>query len=381
MARPRFHRVRVESITRIAADGSAVEVTCLVPRELTNAFAFTPGQHVTVRLPVEGRQIRRAYSLCSTPRELVSLGRLRLGVRVLPGGAFSAHAARDLAPGDQLELLSPVGTFGVRFDPARRRHYAAVAAGSGITPMLSLVATALDTERDSRFTVLYGNRAASSTMFADELSDLKDRHPRRLHLVHLFSREQPRVGLPQGRLDRATLDVLFAGLIRPAEIDEWFVCGPAGMVAETGAALAGHEVDPATIHTELFHLDETPRESPADSTGDASDLTGGTSGFAGGASGFSGGASEVSVVMDGRVTTVPLEPGRSVLDAVMAARPDVPYSCQTGVCGTCRARVVEGEVRMERTWALTEQDRAARNILTCQAVPVTARVRIDFDVL
>ncbi|MFC5827065.1 2Fe-2S iron-sulfur cluster-binding protein [Nonomuraea insulae] len=364
MARPRFHRVRVESVTRVAADGSAVEVTCLVPRELTNAFAFTPGQHVTVRLPVEGRQIRRAYSLCSTPRELVSLGRLRLGVRVLPGGAFSAHAARDLAPGDQLELLSPVGTFGVRFDPARRRHYAAVAGGSGITPMLSLVATALDTERDSRFTVLYGNRAASSTMFADELSDLKDRHPRRLHLVHLFSREQPRVGLPQGRLDRATLDVLFAGLIRPAEIDEWFVCGPAGMVAETGAALAGHEVDPAAIHTELFHLDEPPRESPANS-----------------ADGVSGFASEVSVVMDGRVTTVPLEPGRSVLDAVMTARPDVPYSCQTGVCGTCRARVVEGEVRMERTWALTEQDRAARNILTCQAVPVTARVRIDFDVL
>ncbi|MBG0829095.1 2Fe-2S iron-sulfur cluster binding domain-containing protein [Planomonospora sp. ID67723] len=360
MARPRFHRVRVESVTPVAADGSAVEVTCVVPDELTDAFAFTPGQHVTVRLPVDGRQIRRAYSLCSTPRELTARGRLRLGVRLVPGGTFSSHAARDLTPGDQLELLSPVGTFGVPFDPARRRRYAAVAAGSGITPVLSLVATALDTEPGSRFTVLYGNRAASSTMFADELGDLKDRHPRRLHLVHLFSREQPRAGLPRGRLDRATLDVLLPRLVRPAEVDEWFVCGPAGMVSEAAAALAGHGVDPATVRTELFHVGESPRESRTEPAGDAA---------------------EVSVVMDGRVTTVPLEPGRSVLDAVMAARPDVPYSCQTGVCGTCRARVVEGEVRMARTWALTDEDRAAGDILTCQAVPLTDRVRIDFDVL
>ncbi|MEU9889579.1 2Fe-2S iron-sulfur cluster-binding protein [Sphaerisporangium sp. NPDC051011] len=364
MARPRFHRVRVESVTPVAADGSAVEVTCLVPDELTGAFSFTAGQHVTVRLPVDGRQVRRSYSLCSTPRELAGRGRLRLGVRVVPGGAFSTYAARELAPGDQLELLSPVGTFGVRFDPARRRRYAAVAAGSGITPVLSLVATALDTEPGSRFTVLYGNRAAGSTMFADELGDLKDRHPGRLHLVHLFSREQPRVGLPRGRLDRATLDALFARLLRPAEVDEWFVCGPAGMVDEALAALAGHEVDPAAIHTELFHPGVPAGESrPASPTGTVP------------------GAAEVSVVMDGRVTSVPLEPGRTVLDAVMADRPDVPYSCQTGVCGTCRARVVEGEVRMARTWALSEEDRAAGDILTCQAVPLTARVRIDFDVL
>ncbi|GII02115.1 2Fe-2S iron-sulfur cluster-binding protein [Planobispora takensis] len=366
MARPRFHRVRVESVTPVAADGSAVEVTCLVPDELTGAFAFTPGQHVTVRLPVDGRQIRRSYSLCSTPRELVSRGRLRLGVRVVPGGVFSTYAAGELAPGDRLELLSPVGTFGVRFDPARRRHYAAVAAGSGITPVLSLVATALETEPGSRFTVLYGNRAADSAMFTDELGDLKDRHPRRLHLVHLFSREQPRVGLPRGRLDRATLEGLFSRLLPPAEVDEWFVCGPAGMVDETRAALAGHGVDPAAIHTELFHPGGPARESRTDPAGGA-------------ASGAE--ASEVSVVMDGRVTSVPLEPGRTVLDAVIAARPDVPYSCQTGVCGTCRARVVEGRVRMARTWALSEQDRAAGDILTCQAVPLTARVRIDFDVL
>jgi ring-1,2-phenylacetyl-CoA epoxidase subunit PaaE len=369
MARPRFHRVRVESVTPIAADGSAVEVTCLVPDELAGAFDFTPGQHVTVRLPVDGRQVRRSYSLCSTPLELASRGRLRLGVRVVPGGAFSTYAAGELAPGDQLELLSPVGTFGVRFDPARRRRYAAVAAGSGITPVLSLVATALDTEPASRFTVLYGNRAADSTMFADELGDLKDRHPGRLHLVHLFSREQPRVGLPRGRLDRATLDALFSRLLRPAEVDEWFVCGPAGMVDETLAALAGHEVDPAAVHTELFHLGVPAGESrPASPAGSP-------------AGPAPGGAAEVSVVMDGRVTSVPLEPGHTVLDAVMAARPDVPYSCQTGVCGTCRARVVEGEVRMARTWALSEGDRAAGDILTCQAVPVTARVRVDFDVL
>ncbi|WP_043617808.1 2Fe-2S iron-sulfur cluster-binding protein [Nonomuraea candida] len=371
MARPRFHRVRVESVTPVAADGSAVEVTCLVPDELTGAFAFTPGQHVTVRLPGDGPQVRRSYSLCSTPRELTGRGRLRLGVRVVPGGAFSTYAAGRLAPGDQLELLSPVGTFGVRFDPARRRRYAAVAAGSGITPVLSLVATALETEPGSRFTVLYGNRAAGSAMFADELGDLKDRHPGRLHLVHVFSREQPRVGLRRGRLDRTTLEALFARLLRPAEVDEWFVCGPAGMVEETLAALAGHDVDPAAVRTELFHLDDSPGGRRQDPPGAAS----------GGGPATGGEAAEVSVIMDGRVTTVPLEPGRTVLDAVMAARPDVPYSCRTGVCGTCRARVVEGSVRMARTWALSADDRAAGDILTCQAVPETARLRIDFDVL
>ncbi|MCG5216069.1 2Fe-2S iron-sulfur cluster-binding protein [Streptosporangium soli] len=364
-SRLRFHRVTVAAVEQAAADASAVAVTCRVPDELRATFAFVPGQHVTVRATVAGTEIRRAYSLCSTPQELERYGTLRIGVRAVPGGAFSTGATETLAAGDTMDLLPPVGTFGTAFDPARARHYAAIAAGSGITPVLSLVSAALAIEPASTFTVLYGNRAVDSMMFAEELADLKNRHRHRLHLVHAFSREDPRLGLPGGRLDQALLAEIFARVLPPDSVREWFLCGPAGLVRDARAALAEHGVQGSAVHTEIFHPDEP--KSPVGGQA-AAPLPGGQ-------------VRELTILLDGRTTTVRTEQDRSILDAVLTARPDLPYSCRNGVCATCRARVVDGRVEMARNWALTEEELAAGYVLTCQSVPLTDRVTVDFDIL
>ncbi len=231
--RPSFRPLAVQTVDRLTDD--AMAVTFLVPAELRDAFAFQAGQHVTVRVPED---VRRSYSICSTPAELVSTGRLRIGVKLLPGGAFSGRVA-GLKPGETVEVLPPLGRFTTAFHPGRARHYAAIAAGSGITPVLSLVATALSTEECSRFTLVYGNRYARSVMFAEELADLKDRYPDRLHLVHVLSREPGGPELLSGRLDAARLAGLLGTLVDPAGIDEWFLCGPYGMVTDARAVLAG----------------------------------------------------------------------------------------------------------------------------------------------
>jgi ring-1,2-phenylacetyl-CoA epoxidase subunit PaaE len=344
-----FHELEVSALDRVTDD--AVAVTFAVPPELRETFAFRAGQHMTVRRD----DVRRSYSICSTPAELQRSGVLRVGIKQIAGGAFSTFATGVLRPGDRVEVLPPLGHFTSAFDPARSRHYAAVVAGSGITPVLSLVATALDTEPDSRFTLVYGNRYARSVMFAEELADLKDRYPTRLHLVHVLSREPREADLLSGRLDRDRLKRILDALLPPDSVDEWFLCGPYGMVVDAQGVLDGR---PA--HTELFHVEETPvvRSSEKDATG---------------------AGTEVTIMLDGRASSFTMGRDERVLDAALKVRAELPYACKGGVCSTCRAKVTDGDVRMARNFALEPDELSAGYVLTCQASPITDALTVDFD--
>jgi ring-1,2-phenylacetyl-CoA epoxidase subunit PaaE len=361
--RPTFHELTVAEVTGLTED--AVAVTFTVPDGLREAFAFAAGQHLTVRRRVGTDDVRRSYSICSTPADLAEHGRLRIGIRQLPGGAFSTYA-QGLREGGTVEVMPPLGHFTTPFDPGRSRHYAAIVAGSGITPVLSLVATALATEPDSRFTVLYGNRYARSVMFADELADLKDRHPARLHLVHVLSREPQDADLLSGRLDGARLTRLFDTLVPAATVDEWFLCGPYGLVLDAKAVLAGRGVPDRAIHTELFHVEDAPVERRA-ATEPA------------GRPGDDAGEAQVTILLDGRASTFGMRRDERVLDAALRVRAELPYACKGGVCSTCRARVVDGAVRMARNFALEPDEVAAGYVLTCQSCPDSDRVTIDYD--
>jgi ring-1,2-phenylacetyl-CoA epoxidase subunit PaaE len=350
----------VSAVDRLTED--AVAVSFAVPQAQRAAFGFRAGQHLTVRRLEGGQDVRRSYSICSTPDQLARLGLLRIGVKQVPGGVFSRYATGELRPGEVIEVLPPLGHFTTDFVADRRRHYAAVAAGSGITPVLSLIATALGTEPESRFTLLYGNRYARSVMFAEELADLKDRYPTRLHLVHVLSREPREAALLSGRLDGARLAAILDLLVDPAGVDEWFLCGPYGLVTGARETLAGRGVPTAAVHTELFHIDTGDGPAPAapqDGPGAA--------------------GAEVTVLLDGRASTFAMAPGERVLDAALRVRPELPFACKGGVCSTCRARLVEGEVRMARNYALEPDELAAGFVLTCQSTPVTDRLVVDYD--
>jgi ring-1,2-phenylacetyl-CoA epoxidase subunit PaaE len=356
--RPVFHELRVAAVDRLTDD--AVAVTFEVPDELREAFAFQAGQHLTVRRLADGVDVRRSYSICSTPAELARTGRLRIGVKQVAGGAFSTYA-QSLREGTAVDVLPPLGHFTTAFDPTRSRHYAALVAGSGITPVLSLVATALATEPESRFTLVYGNRYARSVMFAEELADLKDRYPTRLHVVHVLSREPQDAELLSGRIDADRLDRLLDVLVPADTVDEWFLCGPYGMVIDAKAVLGGRGVPDDRIHTELFHVEDAPVERRAPETVD--DTKG----------------AEVTILLDGRASTFTMRRDERVLDAALRVRGELPYACKGGVCSTCRAKLVEGEVTMARNFALEPDELAAGYVLTCQSSPVTDRLKIDYD--
>ncbi len=357
--RPTFHPLVVSAVDRLTDD--AVAVAFAVPLSLRPVFAFRAGQHLTVRRLVDGEDVRRSYSICSTPMDLAERGVLRIGVRRVAGGSFSGYAVGALEPGDTVEVLPPLGGFTTPFAPSRSRHYAGVVGGSGITPVLSLVATALAVEPASRFTLLYGNRYARSVMFAEELADLKDRYPARLHLVHLLSREPREAPLLSGRLDEERLRALLDALVDPSTVDEWFLCGPYGLVIGARKVLAERGVPEAAVRTELFHVaDEPPPPRPPSADGPA-------------------GEAEVSIVLDGRSSTFSMGRDERILDAALRVRPELPYACRGGVCSTCRARLVAGEVRMARNYALEPDELTAGYILTCQSCPLTDHLTVDYD--
>ncbi|GAB3948217.1 phenylacetate-CoA oxygenase/reductase subunit PaaK [Micromonospora vulcania] len=356
--RPAFHPLPVAAVDRLTDD--AVAVTFAVPEELREVFAFRAGQHLTVRRVTEdGSDVRRSYSICSTPDDLARHGRLRIGVREIPGGAFSAFACGALRGGDTVEVLPPLGTFTTAFAPDRVRHYGAVVAGSGITPVLALVATALAVEPASTFTLVYGNRTANTVMFAEELADLKDRYPARLHLVHVLSREQGESSLLSGRIDAERMGRLLGTIVPGEVIEEWFLCGPYGMVVDVQEVLTTRGGEPV-VHTELFHVDAPPElvRRPVDQA-------------AGGA--------EVTIVLDGRSSNFTMGREERVLDAALKVRGELPYACKGGVCSTCKAKVVEGAVTMARNYALEPDEVAAGYVLTCQSSPTTDKLTVDYD--
>jgi ring-1,2-phenylacetyl-CoA epoxidase subunit PaaE len=340
---------RVERLT-----DDAVAVTFEVPPELTADFAFRPGQALTLRRVDGDRDERRSYSICAPVGEPP-----RVGVREVPGGFFSSWLVHDVRPGDEIEVLPPSGTFTA--DLTTPADHVFVVAGSGVTPALSLAGSVLRDGR-STVTVFYGNRRTDTVMFADELADLKDRYGTRLQLVHVLSREPRDAELLSGRLDGARLRALVGALVDVGHVDHWWLCGPHGMVQDARALLGELGVPAERVHQELFYVDDVP---PEPVRGDEETVV--------------GDAAEVTVVLDGRATPLGLPRDVPILDAAQKVRGDLPFACKGGVCGTCRARVTAGEVRMRRNYALEEKEVAAGYVLTCQSLPVSDEVTVDFD--
>ncbi|PYC80865.1 phenylacetate-CoA oxygenase/reductase subunit PaaK [Streptomyces tateyamensis] len=353
--RAQFHPLRIAALDRLCED--AVAVTFEVPEELAAEFAFQAGQTLTLRRLIEGADERRSYSICSPVG-----GPLRIAVREVPGGLFSGELVRRAAVGDQVEVLPPSGLFTA--DLAVPAHHVLVAAGSGITPMLSIAATVLAAHPQSTVTLLYGNRRSDTVMFADELADLKDRYLDRFELVHVLSREARDAELLSGRLDTERVRALLGALVgEVGGVGHWWLCGPFAMVAGVRELLAGLGVQAQRVHQELFHAEDEPvaERVEVDPAADGA------------------AASEVTLVLDGRRSVLRLPRDRSVLDGAQLSRPDLPFACKGGVCGTCRAQVTEGEVEMRRNFALEEKELAAGYVLTCQARPVSDRVTVDYD--
>ena len=351
MAGREFHRLRVAAVERLCED--AVAITFEVPPALGGVYAFRAGQSLTVRRPGDAADERRSYSICAATGEPP-----RIGVREVPGGIVSRWLVRDLKPGDEVEVAPPSGSFTPDLDAGGR--HVLIAAGSGITPVLSITASLLR-RPDTNIALLYGNRRADTVMFAEELADLKDEHPSRMELAHVLSREAREVELFTGRLDAAKLRTLLPLLIDVPDVDHWWLCGPFGMVVDATEVHGEHGVRPDRIHRELFWVDEMPPDVVREEQRP------------------DGASSEVTVVLDGRSTTVSVAAGDTVLESAQRSRPDLPFACKGGVCGTCRARLVEGEVRMRRNFALEPAELAAGFVLTCQSTPVSEKVIVDYD--
>jgi ring-1,2-phenylacetyl-CoA epoxidase subunit PaaE len=348
VARTDFHPLKVANVERLTDDAAAV--TFVVPTELRQTFAFAPGQSLTVRRGAE----RRSYSIC------VATGRPpRIGVREVAGGALSGWLVHQVQPGDVIEVQAPAGSFSP--DLTVPGHHVLIAAGSGITPVLSIAGSVLEAHSDSTVTLLYGNRRSDSVMFADEVADLKDAYPTRMVLVHVLSREPQEVELFSGRLDAGKLRELLPVMVNVSGVAHWWLCGPLGMVTDAIEVLTGLGVSRYQIHRELFYVGDVPpaevhHEDPAAGIG-----------------------SEVTVILDGRSSTLIVAPDVAVLDGAQKVRPDLPFACKGGVCGTCRALVTKGEVRMRRNYALEQSELDAGYVLTCQALPVTEIVTVDYD--
>jgi ferredoxin-NADP reductase/fatty acid desaturase len=319
-----FHRMPVASVDPITVDSTLV--TFAVPEQLRDQFRFEPGQHVTVRTDLGGEGVRRNYSICAPATRAM----LRIAVKHIPGGAFSTFVAERLKAGDVLEVMTPTGRFCPPLGPLNRNHYVAIVVGSGITPILSMLQTILELESDSRFTLIYGNRTKESTMFRGELDELGSRYSDRLEILHVLSRDSLHTPELSGRIDRDKLRRWLAGALTPDTVDEWFLCGPLELTATVRRA----------------------REYPA---------------------------ATVTITLSGSQETFELTPGDSILEAALQVRGDAPYACMGGACGTCRAKLLAGDVEMDHNFALSQADLDAGYVLTCQSHPTSPEVTVDYD--
>ena len=352
-----FHELSVRRIEPDTAE--AVIVSFDVPAGLREVFGFTQGQYLTLRKTIDGQDLRRSYSICAG----VDDGELRVGVRKVRGGVFSNWINEQLRPGDTISVMAPQGRFFVPLDADAHRHHVGIAGGSGITPILSIMKTVLAREPKSRFTLIYGNRMLRSTMFKEELEDLKNRYMTRLVLHHVFSDEPTETPINMGVMNRDKIAEFLASVVPAAGIDQVYVCGPFQMNDEAEAALLAASVAESRIHIERFGL--APQAGGAvvheALPGDADNA-------------------RIVIVRDGMRREIEFRKDQpSILDCASAAGLEVPFSCTSGVCGTCRAKLMEGRVRMERNFALDKNEVAAGFVLTCQAHPLTDRVVLSFD--
>ena len=354
-----FHKLRVAEVKRETPD--AVSVRFELPENLRERFAFKAGQHLTFRREFNGEEVRRNYSVCVSPSE----GVLKIGVKKISGGAFSSWVNDELKVGDELEVMAPHGSFCWSFDPDARREYVAFAGGSGITPILSLIKTALAMEPHSRFTLFYGNRNSMGVMFLEEIAGLKDRYIDRLSVYHFLEEEEEEIDLFNGRLDRAKAETLLSSLVRPENIDAFFICGPGPMMDAVEEALLAKNVEKQRILIERF----TTGPLSAAQAAAARALEEKAAGL------------KMSVTLNGRRMNITFDPAQhSILDNVRAAGLPAPFACKGGVCATCRAKVTAGEVSMKVNYGLSEQEIADGFVLTCQATPLTEGVALTYDV-
>jgi ring-1,2-phenylacetyl-CoA epoxidase subunit PaaE len=354
---PRFHRLTVSDVRRETA--GAVSVAFTVPPALADDFAFTPGQYLTLRATIDGEDVRRSYSICAGADD----GELRVAVKAVDNGLFSRWVNQSLHVGDSLEVMTPTGRFGLGASVPGGGVYAAFVAGSGITPVLSIVRSVLTREPASRFFLFYGNRTASEILFRESLTELKDRYLDRLSVLHVLSREAQDLPLLNGHLDGDKVRVLLGAMVPAASIDHAFICGPASMIDDVQATLRDLGLPDERIHVERFVSGEggRPRRAPVVVPPEAP------------------AAHTAALIIDGKRREVPVADGEAILDAALRGGVDLPFACKGGMCATCRARIVEGAATMDVNYSLEPWELSAGYVLTCQAHPTTPSVVVDYD--
>lgn len=353
-----FVPLQIADIRKETSD--CVSIAFAIPPDKQAIFRFIQGQNITVRAKIDNQDLRRSYSICSGVQE----NQLRIAVKRVSGGLFSEMANRTLKKGDWLEVLPPTGQFHVPLDPQHKKHYLAIAAGSGITPVLSIIKTTLHTEPESQFTLIYGNRSRASIIFFEELEAIKNRYMDRFQLIHILSRERMETSIHFGRIDERKCAELQGKLVDFGRMDEIFLCGPEAMIFSARDWLLQNGIEKRKIHIELFSTpgqkkQETANRKPAGTTGEKALVT---------------------IKQDGRSFDFELPYNDdSILDGALKQGADLPYACKGGVCATCRARLLEGQVQMDANWALEPEELEHGFILTCQSHPVSPRIVVDFD--
>ena len=353
---PKFHRLAVDDLRRETSD--AVSMTFAIPEDLEQDYAFAPGQYLTLRTMMDGEEVRRSYSICSSPDDR----ELRIAVKKVDGGAFSNWALEQLKSGDELDVMTPTGRFGIAHAPEQARIHVGFAAGSGITPIMSIIRGILAREPQSRFFLFYGNRTASGILFLQALEELKDRFMGRLSVFHVLSQEEQDLPILYGRLDHDKVSILLRAMVPAKAIDHVFICGPVAMSEEIAATCAELGVAAEHVHVERFvsGLGGKPRPKPVVAPEAPPKAV-------------------AALIVDGKRKDVPMVDGESILDAALRAGMDLPYACRGGMCSTCRAKVVEGDTQMDVNYSLEPWELEAGFVLTCQAHPVSERITVDYD--
>ena len=363
MSSPSFHELSIKKVSPEAA--GSVAITFDIPSESLEKFHFEPGQFLTLRADVNGQDVRRNYSISSPRSQFLKHGELEIGIRPVEGGVFSNWAATQLKAGDTLKVMPPEGRFTIK--KPRAIHRVGFAAGSGITPILSIAATTLEEQTESKFTLIYGNRRMSSVMFNEALQDLKDRFPGRFTMIHILSQQAQEVDLLQGRIDADKIKAIIHALLPAKSMDEVFICGPEAMIEVTEKALIDSGVPANRVHSERFttsasqaHKVQADIDASKQKTSSAKSV-------------------HMTILLDGKEHEVALSPDEHVLDAALNAGLDLPFSCKAGVCSTCRCKVTEGEVTMDKNFTLEADEMAQGFALSCQARAATQKLVISFD--
>lgn len=357
--RARFHTLRVQDITHETAD--SVSVAFEVPEELENEYKFIPGQYLTLEMEIEGEKARRSYSICSSPLD----GELRVAIKKVEGGRFSTFANEKLTVGTEMQVMTPEGKFYTKLEPANKKNYVAFVAGSGITPVFSIMKSVMELEPQSTFTLFYGNRTTQSVIFRDKIDALKNKYMNRLEVHHILSREDQGSDFLKGHIDEAKCISFSQKFFNIDDVDDFFLCGPESMINCVSQSLQNLGVNKGHIHYELF---TTPTQKIAHKTKVSADKKSDKL------------LSSVTVILDGEETHFDIaSDGSAILDAALDAGADVPYACKGAVCCTCRAKVLEGSVEMEMNYALEDDEVEDGYVLTCQSHPTSEKVVISYD--